>query len=50
MAPQLRIAEDGSVIVDEESLTVQAQQNDLANFRRVDEAVSRLSIQSFAVQ
>jgi hypothetical protein len=40
IAPQLRIAEDGTVIVDEESLTVQAQQNDLANFRRVDEGVS----------
>ena len=40
MAPQLRIAEDGSVIVDEGSLVVQAQQADLASFRRVDEGVS----------
>jgi hypothetical protein len=40
LAPQLRIAEDGSVVVDVDSLTVQAQQNEVATFRRVDEGVS----------
>eukprot|EP00879_Flechtneria_rotunda_P006583 GHRR01006916.1.p1 GENE.GHRR01006916.1~~GHRR01006916.1.p1 ORF type:complete len:966 (+),score=514.46 GHRR01006916.1:410-3307(+) len=36
-APQLRIAEDGSVILDETSLTIQAQPQEVALFTRADE-------------
>jgi hypothetical protein len=39
MAPQVRIGEDGQLIVDVSSLTVQAQQQELSTFRRVDEQV-----------
>jgi hypothetical protein len=39
MAPQVRIGEDGQLIVDTSSLTVQAQQQELSTFRRVDEQV-----------
>jgi hypothetical protein len=39
MAPQVRIGEDGQLIVDVNSLTVQAQQQELSTFRRVDEQV-----------
>ncbi|WIA08393.1 hypothetical protein OEZ85_007832 [Tetradesmus obliquus] len=47
MAPQLRIAEDGSVILDEGSLVVQAQQADLASFRRVDEGSRYLNSMTY---
>jgi hypothetical protein len=41
MAPQLRIAEDGQVVLDVTSLTVQAQQQELDTYERVDEKVRR---------
>lgn len=39
MAPQVRIGEDGQLVVDVSSLTVQAQQQEVSTFRRVDEQV-----------
>ena len=39
MAPQLRIAEDGQVVLDVASLTVQAQQQELDTYQRVNEEV-----------
>jgi hypothetical protein len=38
-APQVRIGEDGQIVVDVSTLTVQAQQQELSTFRRVDEQV-----------
>lgn len=39
-APQVRIGDDGAVVLDVQSLTVQAQEQDIENFTRVDEQVS----------